>query len=376
MRIAFDAKRAFTNSSGLGNYSRALIKSIVELYPNNQYSLYTPTDSNSEFAEFMRSKLNVEICTPRSLSSKSLPFLWRSFSITKHLQQNNTSIYHGLSNELPFNIALFRNFKVVSIHDLIFLRYPELYPFFDRKMYYQKVKQACKTADCIIAISKQSQADLIEYFAIPESKIKVVYQSCDPVFHSPPSPEQLIAVGKKYKLPKQFILSVGTIEERKNLLTLVKALKQCKELELVVVGRKRAYYKQVANFIVENNLQARIHFLEDVANSELPALYHLAKLFVYPSFFEGFGIPILESLTCKTPVIAANSSSLPEVGGTHTVYFEPTNVDQLAAEIKRVFYSETLCKDMAEQGYLHAQKFLPDAVAQTMMNLYLNEWNP
>lgn len=376
MRIAFDAKRAFTNSSGLGNYSRALIKSIVELYPNNEYSLYTPAVSQKDFTELMRSKPNVEICTPRSFVSQSLPFLWRSFSITKHLQQSNTSIYHGLSNELPFNIAQFRNFKVVSIHDLIFLRYPELYPFFDRKMYYQKVEQACKTADCIIAISKQTQADLIEFFAIPESKIKVVYQSCDPIFQNPPSSEQLTTVEKKYKLPHQFILSVGTIEDRKNLLTLIKALQQCKELELVVVGRKRAYYKQLANFIVENNMQARIHFLEDVANSELPALYRLAKLFVYPSFFEGFGIPILESLTCKTPVIAANSSSLPEVGGAHTVYFEPTNAEQLAAEINRIFYSDTLCMDMAEQGYKHAQKFLPEEVARTMMNLYLNKWNP
>ena len=376
MKIAFDAKRAFTNSSGLGNYSRALIKSLVELYPNNEYSLYTPAISQKDFLELMRNKQNVEICTPRSFVSQSMPFLWRSFSITKQLQQNHTSIYHGLSNELPFNISQFRNLKVVSIHDLIFLRYPELYPFFDRKMYYQKVKMACITADCIIAISHQTKADLIEFFALPESKIKVVYQSCDPIFQVQPSSEQLTAVGKKYKLPQQFILSVGTIEERKNLLTLVKALQQCKELELVVVGRKRAYYRQVANFILENNMQARIHFLEDVANSELPALYCLAKLFVYPSLFEGFGIPILESLFCKTPVIAANSSSLPEVGGAHTVYFEPSNADQLAAEINRIFYSDTLRKDMAEQGYNHAQKFLPEEVARTMMNLYLKEWKP
>ena len=241
MNIGFDAKRAFLNNSGLGNYSRTLIKTLVHYYPSNKYELFTTKSEKCTFTKQASALSSVTISEPRSFLDKKFRARWRSYGITPLLKEKEIDVYHGLSNELPFNIHKFMGKKIVTIHDLIFLRYPKLYPFLDRKIYNKKFQSSCDAADTIIAISAQTKKDIQEFYFIPEEKVKVVYQSCDEIFYKEFSIDEDNLIRSKHKLPAEYILYVGTIEERKNLLTLVKALKDVKEIPLVVIGNKRKY---------------------------------------------------------------------------------------------------------------------------------------
>jgi glycosyltransferase involved in cell wall biosynthesis len=193
MNIAFDAKRAFLNYSGLGNYARTLVKSLHEYYPENKYTLFTPRKSDNEFQQYISSQSNISIEEPLSFIDKKLRSRWRSYGITELLNDKHINVYHGLSNELPFNISNFKGKKIVTIHDLIFLRYPKLYPFIDAQIYNKKFRHACDIADVIIAISEETKRDIEKYYFIPSEKIKVIYQSCDNLFYQAPSQENIQA---------------------------------------------------------------------------------------------------------------------------------------------------------------------------------------
>lgn len=370
MHIAFDAKRAFLNSSGLGNYARTLIKSLNTYHPENQYTLFTPRTSQTDFHKIVSNQSTITIQEPESFIDKKLRARWRSYGITPMLNEKQVNVYHGLSNELPFNIQQFKGKKIVTIHDLIFLRYPQLYPFIDRKIYNKKFRHACDAADVIIAISKETKNDIEKHYFIPESKIKVVYQSCDELYYRELSAHTTEKVQKKYALPSEYLLYVGTIEERKNLLTLVKALNEINDIPLVVVGNKKNYFNKVMEYITANQLEQRVHFIENAGHDELPAIYSNAKIFIFPSFFEGFGIPIIEALTSKVPVITTAGGCFPEAGGPDTIYIDPHNAAALAEQITFLLNSETTRKQMAEKGFQYAQRFHPKNCVEQLMKIY------
>src|SRR6187549_1970294 len=185
-------------------------------YSENDYVLFTPRIKINSDTQFFRTASNVFTVTPQDYISKlKLGSLWRSFSIGQALIKEKISIYHGLSHELPFNIPKSIR-KIVTVHDLIFLRYPQFYSRIDVAMYKAKVEYACRIADKIIAISKQTRDDLVQLLSVDESKIEVVYQGCHPNFKTIHTPESIKAAKAKYNLPEQYMLNVGTIEERKN----------------------------------------------------------------------------------------------------------------------------------------------------------------
>ncbi len=203
---------------------------------------------------------------------------------------------------------------MVTIHDLIFLRYPQWYSFFDRKIHFYKFKKAAIQSNHIIAISEQTKADIIAYLKIPAEKITVVYQGCQDVFKKTYSEAEKTAVRQKFHLPTAFVLNVGTLEKRKNALTIVKAIQNL-DTSLVLIGKETAYTEEIHRYIETNGLQKKVLFLKTYPPTELAIVYQLATVFVYPSIFEGFGIPIIEALFSKTPVITTNSGVFPEAGG-------------------------------------------------------------
>jgi glycosyltransferase involved in cell wall biosynthesis len=370
MVIGFDAKRAFFNKSGLGNYSRSLISGLRQFYPDNQYLLYAPKVSK----DFFFGGENVKTIIPANVHSY-FPSLWRSYGINSNFKEDKPDIYHGLSNELPL-IRNQRIKKVVTIHDLIFLRFPNLYPFIDRNIYKLKTKSACKSADVIIATSEATKQDIIEFLDIPAEKISVQYQSCNNNFYTEVSESFKQKVKHKYKLPEKFFLCVGTVEERKNLLTVLEAMSILPkefQLPLVVIGKKKKeYFARIMKYAEEKKLSSLLLFPESVSNEELPAFYSLSTLFIYPSVFEGFGIPVTEALLSKVPVITSNVSSLPEAAGSHSLLLqEPKNHEELAHHIQTVLSSQETQKTMAEKGWLFAQKFQPEVTSQNIMKLYL-----
>lgn len=370
MNIGFDAKRAFLNQSGLGNYSRMIIKSLLKFYPENHYSIFTTKKNKTDFSNFISEQKNASIILPRKFLDKNLNSRWRSYGITPLLSENKIDVYHGLSNELPFNINKFKGKKIATMHDLIFLRYPKLYPFIDRKTYTKKFQSACELADIIVSVSEQTKKDIVEFYSVNPEKIKVIYQSCAEVFYKEITKDKIENVKAKYKLPEKYLLYVGTIEKRKNLLTIIKAMTQLKDISLVVIGKKKEYFKKIQEFISQNNLNSRILFPENVPNEDLPAIYNSAEIFIYPSLFEGFGIPIIEALTCKTPVITTKGGCFSEAGGPNSIYIDPLNHEQLSEEIIKLTSSTELKKIIALRGFEYSKKFLPKTIASQMMELY------
>ena len=369
MNIGFDAKRITHNKTGLGNYSRFLVKILSAYYPDNCYHLYTP--GHGYFSAEALLKQNVLLKFPHRFFHKMFKSLWRSKYIIKDLKDDQISLFHGLSNELPVGIEKSGIPSVVTIHDLIFIRYPQFYKHIDRKIYYSKFKQACEKSDKIIAVSEMTKKDIVSFFAIPEDKIDVIYQGCNPIFHDKMAEEKPANIHEKYNLPKEFILNVGSIESRKNVLLIVQALKKTKsEIPLIIIGHRTAYADQVDQYIHENNLSDRVRMLSGVETEELPAFYRSASLFIYPSFFEGFGIPIIEALHSGTPVIAATGSCLEEAGGMSSIYVDPSDDTQLAYEIDRVLSDNSLRSKMVADGKVYVKNFDDEVIAAQVMALY------
>jgi len=361
MKIAFDAKRFFHNTSGLGNYSRDLVRILATYFPENEYILLNK--NKSERAADLLSFPNVHFVeTTKGNFSRQL-------KMGKDAQQQNADIFHGLSGELPLKWDKKPIKKIVTIHDLIFVRYPQYYSFFDRKIHFWKFKKAADAADKIIAISEQTKRDIIQFLNIPESKIEVIYQGCHKAFKEQQSEDFIQQAKEKFDLPERFILNVGTIEERKNLLYVVKALKDT-DIPLVVVGKKTKYFKKVERFVRENKIKA--YFLESVSMDELAAIYKLADIFIYPSLFEGFGIPVIEALFSKTVVITSNTSCLPEAGGPDSVYINPNNFLDIQAKIKFLWQNESERKRRAEKGFEFVQKFNDQSIAKELIKIYKN----
>jgi glycosyltransferase involved in cell wall biosynthesis len=367
MNIGYEAKRVFHNKTGLGNYSRDLVRILATYYPENYYFLYNPK-KNKETLFTTDSSIIFEKL-PSTLFYKKYYNLWRQKGIITDLETDKIELFHGLSGEIPSGLNKKNIKSVVTIHDLIFMRYPHLYSFFDRKIHFYKFKKSAKNADLVIAISEQTKADIIAYLKIPTDKIKVIYQGCQDVFKQHYSAEEKNEVALKYNLPTEFILNVGTIEERKNALTIVKAIKDI-DTKLVLIGKQTAYSEKIKTYIKENDIEEKVIFLKGLSSKELSITYQLATIFVYPSIFEGFGIPIIEALFSKTPVITTNSGVFPEAGGPNSVYINPDDFDELKIQIERLLANESLRDEIASKGFEFVQKFNDEIIASEIMQCY------
>ncbi len=370
MKIGFDGKRATQNFTGLGNYSRYILKILAGNYPANEYYVYSQKPLNNRLNRDFEQISSIHFKYPKNKLFKSW---WRSFGMLSDLKKDGVDVYHGLSNELPFGIKKAGIASIVTLHDLIFLRQPQYYNPIDCKIYKLKSQYACTHADKIIAISKQTKRDIVKFLTIPEDKIEVIYQNCDPIFHQEASLTEKTQVRSAYHLPEKYLLNVGTIESRKNVMLIVKALKKVDPgIHLVVIGKETPYTQKVKEFIKQNGLEKRVHFLKNIPFKDLPAIYQQAGLFIYPSEFEGFGIPIVEALHSGIPVIAATGSCLEEAGGPGSVYVDPKDDAGLAANINMLLQNPEKRQNMIHAGKEHLKQFADEVTAQKLIHLYQN----
>lgn len=380
MNIGFDAKRAYHNPTGLGQYSRFLIRSLAVEFPEHKYFLFNPKPS--KLVSFA-ANTNVKEVLPQQWLHRKLSQAWRSNWVKKDLLQNNIQLYHGLSHELPHDIQSTGIKSVVTMHDLIHERFPEQYQKVDRLIYTKKFRHACAEADSVIAISQQTRQDLIDIYGVSPSKIEVCYQGCNPAFSMPVDENTKHQIKKKYGLPDQFWLSVGSIIERKNLLSICKALKILEpeiNIPLVIIGTGGAYKQQVQQFIAQNNLNERVIFLSDTeaakssanfqSGDDFPAIYQQALALIYPSFFEGFGIPVLEALFSRIPVVTSNVSSLPEAGGHGAFYVNPQEPEAIAFQLKKILTEPGEVNTHIDKGWGHADQFTGAKTAAAVMQVY------
>jgi glycosyltransferase involved in cell wall biosynthesis len=369
MNISFDAKRAFHNNRGLGNYSRDVIRLLNTYAGENKYFLLNPTEKNN--ISFPINE-RTTIIYPNNPFHRLFPNYWRTKGCIEQLKMLGTDIYHGLSQELPMGIDKTGIKTVVTMHDAIFIRYPELYDSLYRKIFIKKNRYSTKIADKIIAISEQTKQDFIEFFDADPAKIEVVYQGCNNIFREKISEENRLLVKQKYNLPDNYLLNVGAIEKRKNLETIIRALAIGKiDLPLVVIGNKTAYLDEIKALIAEYKMEKQVFFFHNIVETkDLPAIYKMADVFIYPSVFEGFGIPILEALCTETPVITSKGSCFKETGGESSLYVEHTNADEMAYNIRKVLDNKELQQRMKVEGLVHSQKFTDENVAKNLIRVY------
>ncbi|MBR1808432.1 MAG: glycosyltransferase family 4 protein [Paludibacteraceae bacterium] len=367
MIIAFDAKRAFHNYRGLGNYSRDYMRLATIYAPDNRYLLFNPRHSGLNLMPQLGP--SEQEVLPNGLW-RFVPAAWRTFGCTQQICKLHADIYHGLSAELPLGIP--HNIRqVVTVHDAIFIRYPELYSFTYRNIFRQKVLYACRKADIIVAISEQTKQDCIRFFGADEKKIKVIYQGCSNIFRKQKTLTEIENVRRKYSLPDQFLLDVGAIEPRKNLKNLLLAMSIAKtSMPLVVIGGTSKYAMQMKQMAAELKLNAM--FLHNVLFADMPAIYRAAHALIYPSLFEGFGIPILEGLCSGIPVLTSTGSCFAETGGDAVLYADPLNPHDIAEKLATVISDENMRSTLRQKAAIQADKFADSVVGENIRQLYLS----
>lgn len=371
MHVGFEAKRFFNNFTGLGNYSRFVVGALSTHHPENTYTLFSPRIGRHPEYNSILDSPNVEAIGPTGIYSL-LPSLWRSFGLSGTSAAAKLDLFHGLSQELPAGLPG-RIRKVVTVHDLIFLRYPQYYKAIDVRIYRAKVASACRAADRIIAISHQTADDIHTFLGTERNKISVVFQGCHPSFRKKATEQKKEEVRRKYVLPERFILNVGTIERRKNLGLLVEALPRVLQdvpIKLVVVGRATKYKEEVLIMAKKLKVEEHIQFLHDVSFADLPAIYQMADVFVYPSQFEGFGIPLVEAIESGVPVISSTGSCFQEAAGPHSLYADPSDSVQLGAHIRTVLTNAKAREQMTTGSTLFVRRFEPSIIADELMREY------
>lgn len=369
MIIGLDAKRIVRNGTGLGSYGRNLANALAAIAPDDlQLRLYAPDAGRDDLRCQVSEGAHLSYVYPRHACCKSL---WRSHGIVRDLRHDGVDLYHGLSGELPIGIHASGIRSVVTIHDLIFMRHPEYYHWADTRIYAWKFRRTIAEADRIIAISECTKRDIMYYGHVPPERIEVIYQSCSTHFKTRESEARLQDVHARYQLPGRYIIHVGTVERRKNILLAVKALAHIdSDVSLVIVGRQTPYADEVRAYAEAHGLAARVRWLTGVPNADLPSLYQMAEACVYPSRYEGFGVPIIEAIQSGLPVVACTGSCLEEAGGPDCLYVAPDDHQAMARAITQVLTGAPGREERIARSQAYIARFEGTNVGAQMLDVY------
>lgn len=370
--IGFDARSANSENSEIGCYGRFIIKALAEACPENAYfRMYTPKHQPQREYDALDSLPNVESMEPDGAIWRKLSLLWQMFRMSKDAKRGDVELYHGLEGRLPYGLRRRGIRSVVSVHNLISLRFTKYYNIFERVIEYIRLSSACHRADRIIAASEATRRDIAHLLGVSHEKIDVVYEGCNPLYSREISEEEVAAVRKKYDLPERYILNIGDMVERKNFGLIVEAMAELPDdINLVVVGEQTSYTKRVKRRLKVLGFENRVHFRRNVATQDRAALYKGADIFINPSRFEGFSVEILEALSVGVPVIATRGSSLEEAGGKHSIYVSDRDCGELVEAIERLTSDEQLREKMIEEGKHHVTHFRSEVAAYNIMKCY------
>ncbi len=356
MRIVLDARTATDHFPGIGRYVVNLSQALTEIAPDLGLALLH--DPSAAATRLTLPDLPRIAC---SISPFSIQQQWIVPGI---LRRARAKLYHSPYYLMPYLPGVP---SLVTCYDLIPLVYPEYYTATQRLMYRLAHILALRAARVILAISQATQSDLVRAFHVDPQRIHVTPLAADATF-APRSAAQIAAARSKYALPEQYALYLGINKPHKNLPRLVEAWR-LSNIKLVIAGQWDERYPEARQLAEELGLD-QIVFAGPVEEADLPALYSGATLFVFPSLYEGFGLPVLEAMACGTPVVCSNTSSLPEVAGDAALQVNPLGVDTLAEAIGRALINDELRRNLREKGLAQAAKFSWEQTAQKTQSAY------
>lgn len=373
MHIHFDLSPVVHRKAGLATYARQLANELVRNDTRNSYSAFY---YGREIVEPLRAPLdtlpikNVAWNARRWRMTVALRTLMRLPMDSRILPRTSEpTIFHATEHLLPpLNGAR----SVFTFHDAIYALFPQYHLRMNLLYLGQMMPRFLRRADHIIAVSECSKRDAMRLYGVPEQKISVIYEGVDASFAPVTDAVELQRVRQKYNLPQRFILYLGTIEPRKNLPTLFAAYRQlrdagvCAAGELVVAGRKGWLYESTFNAARALRLEGDIRFTDYIAREDMNALLSAARVFAFPSIYEGFGLPPLEAMACGAPVVCSNTSSLPEVVGDAALTVDPMDVGALAHAIQHALTDDSAYQTLRAKGHARAAQFTwRKAAAQT-----------
>lgn len=374
LRIGIDYTAGVVQKGGIGRFVRGLVDGLAAVDQDNEYLLFyfhrgqeTPNRPISNIANFRTRQIPIP--------DRLMTILWHRFSlpIPVDIATGQLDVFHAPDYVLP---PLRRGVSVLTVHDLSFLLHPECHDE-NLSAYLEKaVPPSVARADLITVDSHSTRNDLICLLDAEPERVEVVYGGVDEQFR--PMQEQwelLSQTRKRFGISHPFILNVGVIEPRKNLVALVQAYERLKARpgfnhKLVIAGGKGWLYHEVYRKVRDLRLEDDVIFTGYVPDEDLPALYNLADLFVYPSLYEGFGLPVVESMACGTPVVASDSSSIPEIVGDAALLAPPTDVEALASAMERALTDLALRDHMRASGLAQATNFTWRKAAESLVNVY------
>lgn len=369
MNLCLDARTATSGFPGIGRYVKNLARALPpELHPDEELLLFHDPEQASSWIHDLVSdhgcKSSLVTGSPFSLVQQ-----WR---IPRLLRKDGAGLYHSPYYLMPYRPGIP---TVLTVYDLIPLHFPQFVSARARLLFRLVMSLALGAADQVIAISEATRQDLQRAFRLPQEKIQVIPLAAEQNFR-PPTAGEIQRVRSKYNLPEEYVLYLGINKPHKNLAGLVEAWAHLAHQrppgneKLVIAGAWDPRYPQVKQLATRLNLTQAIIFLGSIPDTDLPALYGAARLFVFPSFYEGFGLPVLEALSCGTPVACSHASSLPEVAGEAAVYFDPAGSDRIAESLARILKDEALREDLSVRGLEQARKFSWRRTAQRTLQVY------
>ncbi len=351
MRIGIDAQTTLGEKTGFGFYVENLTRALKEVSSDDQFELFYPERQD-------------DLSTPGRL-------WWDQVTLPLAARSARVDLLHQPAFSVPI---LYSGKKIVTIHDVISLFHTNI-PFFSRQFYSKWMPYSYHFADHFITISNHSKDDIVQKLGIEAERISVIHLAAGQEFRQVVSPKQVDAVCEKYGITSPYLLNVGTINPRKNLEFLVKVFFQAKKEHhlphtLVITGKKGWHYDQLFRLVTKLGLEDDVRFTGYVQDADKPALYHGTDIFLFPSIYEGFGLPPLEAMTCGTPVISSNTSSLPEVVGDGGITLSPHDQSAWVSGIARLLQQSDFRAQMIAKGHTQAQRFSWERCAKETLDVY------
>lgn len=348
MLVGIDASRAMrARRTGIENYSLQLIRHLLALGSDHRFRLYSDRVPPAGL-------LGADVCP--ELRVIPFPRLWTHVRLSGEMLRRPPDVLFVPAHVLPL---LHPRRSVVTVHDLGYLYYPEAHTRWQRVYLHWSTRWNARQSTHIVVDSEATKADLAERYCVPAEKMTAVYPGRDETLRPVTDPAMLAAVRARYGLGEQYILHVGTLQPRKNLLRLVEAFARIGDrgVQLVLAGKRGWLAEPLLRRVEELGLSQAVRFPGYVEEADLPALLSGAACFAFPSLYEGFGFPVLEAQACGTPVVASNASSIPEVAGDGALLVDAHDTAALAQAMVRVLSDETLRAELIARGLANVQRF-------------------